>query len=113
MTERRVVITGLGPVTPIGIGVDAFWDGLRAARSVVRRVSRFDPATFRSHVAAEVDGFEATDYLDPRRAKRLDRCSHFTLAAARLGLADAGIDLSAEDPDRGGAMMGRDRKSTR
>ena len=106
MTERRVVITGLGPVTPIGIGVSAFWDGLRAARSVVRRVSRFDPEPFRSHVAAEVDDFDATDYLDARRAKRLDRCSHFTLAAARLALADAGIDLAAEDSDRVGAMMG-------
>ncbi|PYP42832.1 MAG: beta-ketoacyl-[acyl-carrier-protein] synthase II [Gemmatimonadetes bacterium] len=106
MTERRVVISGLGPVTPIGVGVSAFWDGLRAARSVVRRVTRFDPEPFRSHVAAEVEGFDPTDWLDPRRAKRLDRCSHFTLAAARLALADAGVDLAGEDPDRIGAMMG-------
>jgi len=106
MTERRVVITGVGPVTPIGIGVSAFWDGLRAARSVVRTVTRFDPAPFRSHLAAEVEGFEPTEWLDPRRAKRLDRCSHFTVAAARLALADAGIELAGEDRDRIGAMMG-------
>jgi 3-oxoacyl-[acyl-carrier-protein] synthase II len=106
MPERRVVITGIGPVTPIGIGKDAFWEGLRAARSAVRRVTRFDPSPFRSHVAAEVDGFDSSHWLDPRRAKRLDRCSLFSLAAARLALADAGIELDREDADRVGAMMG-------
>src|SRR5262249_27069918 len=106
MTERRVVITGIGPVTPIGIGVEPFWQGLRSARSVVRSLTRFDPSPFRSHVAAEVDGFDPTVYMDPKRAKRLDRCSQFTLAAARLALSDAGIDLAAEDRDRIGAMMG-------
>ena len=106
MPERRVVITGVGPVTPIGIGREPFWGGLRAARSAVRRVTRFDPAPFRSHVAAEVDGFDPQAWVDPRRAKRLDRCSLFSLAAARLALADAGIDLAGEDPDRVGAMMG-------
>jgi 3-oxoacyl-[acyl-carrier-protein] synthase II len=106
MAERRVVITGIGPVTPIGIGKDAFWEGLRAARSAVRRVTRFDPSPFRSHVAAEVDGFDPALWIDPRRAKRLDRCSLFSLAAARLALADAGIELDHEDPDRVGAMMG-------
>ena len=106
MRERRVVVTGIGPVTPIGTGVEPFWDGLRSARSVVRTLTRFDPSPFRSHVAAEVDGFDATTYMDPKRAKRLDRCSQFTLAAARLALADAGIDLPSENRDRIGAMMG-------
>lgn len=106
MTERRVVITGIGPVTPIGIGLEPFWQGLRSARSVVRRVTRFDPSPFRSHLAAEVDGFEPTSWMEPRRAKRLDRCSQFTLAAARLAITDAGIELGSEDPDRIGAMMG-------
>jgi 3-oxoacyl-[acyl-carrier-protein] synthase II len=106
MSERRVVITGIGPVTPIGIGVEPFWDGLRSARSVVHTVTRFDPTPFRSHVAAEVEGFDPAAYMDPRRAKRLDRCSHFSLAAARLAVADAGIELTREDPDRVGAMMG-------
>ncbi len=106
MSERRVVITGIGPVTPIGIGLEPFWDGLKAARSVVRRVTRFDPAPFKCHVAAEVDGFDPADWIEPRRAKRLDRCSQFTLAAARLALTDAGIELAVEDRDRIGAMMG-------
>ena len=106
MSERRVVISGLGPVTPIGTGVEPFWEGLRAARSVVRTLTRFDPSPFRCHVAAEVDGFDPGVYMEPRRAKRLDRCSQFTLAAARLALADAGIELAGEDRDRVGAMMG-------
>jgi len=106
VAERRVVISGVGPVTPIGTGREAFWSGLRAARSAVRRITRFDPTPFRSHVAAEVDDFDGSKWVDPRRAKRLDRCSLFSLAAARLALEDAGIDLAREDPDRVGAMMG-------
>lgn len=106
MTDRRVVISGIGPVTPIGTGVAAFWDGIRAERSVVRRLTRFDPAEFRSHLGGEVDGFDPTRWMEPRRARRLDRCSQFTLAAARLAIQDAGLDLPREDPDRVGAMMG-------
>jgi 3-oxoacyl-[acyl-carrier-protein] synthase II len=106
MADRRVVITGVGPVTPIGIGLDAFWCGLKSAKSVVRNITRFDSSPFRSHMAAEVDGFEPNDWIEPRRAKRLDRCSQFTLAAAKLAIADAGIELATEDPDRVGAMMG-------
>lgn len=106
MTERRVVVTGLGPITPIGSGVEPFWQGLRAARSAVRTVTRFDPSPFRTHIAAEVDGFVGSDWFDGRQAKRVDRCSQFTVAAARLALADAGLDLAAEPPDRCGAMMG-------
>ena len=104
--SRRVVITGIGPVTPTGIGREAFWEGLRARRSAVRTITRFDPSQFRTHVAGEVDDFDAADWVGPKRAKRMDRCSQFTMAAARLALADAGLDLSAEDPDRAGAMMG-------
>jgi len=106
MPERRVVVTGIGPVTPIGVGLDDFWNGLRGARSVVRRLTRFDPSPFRSQLAAEVDGFEPARWMEPRRAKRLDRCSQFTLAAARLAITDAGLELTSEDPDRIGAMMG-------
>ena len=68
--RRRVAITGIGCVTPLGIGVDALWNGLRAERSVVRGASRFDASIFRSQCAAEVDGFDAETYLDARRVKR-------------------------------------------
>lgn len=106
MPERRVVVTGLGLITPIGCGVEPFWEGLRAGRSAVGSVTRFDPAPFRTRVAAEVDGFVGSDWFDGRQAKRVDRCSQFTVAAARLALGDAGLDLSREEPDRCGAMMG-------
>ena len=107
MTEaRRVVITGIGTVTPIGTGVEGFWDGLRAKRSVVGTVTRFDPEPFRTKIAAEVRDFRPQDFLEERRVKRLDRCSQFTLAAARLALADSELDLAKEDRERIGAMMG-------
>ena len=106
MPDRRVVITGIGPLTPIGTGIDAFWTGLRAGRSAVRQLTRFDPSPFRSHVAAEVEGFDPAEWVGPKRAKRLDRCSQFALAAARLALTDSGIELDTEDLDRVGAMMG-------
>jgi len=106
VAERRVVVTGLGLITPIGTGLEPFWEGLRAARSVVRTVTRFDPTPFRTHMAAEVDGFVGSDWFDGRQAKRVDRCSQFTVGAARLALEDAGLDLGREDSDRCGAMMG-------
>src|SRR5882724_3448907 len=107
MTEpRRVVITGIGTITPIGTGVEAFWSGLRACRSAVGAVTRFDPEPFRTKVAAEVRDFRPQDFLEERRVKRLDRCSQFTLGAARLAIADAALDLAREDRERVGVMMG-------
>lgn len=88
-------ITGLGLVTPIGIGRDAFWGGLRAGRSPVKRIDRFDPTQFRSQVAAQVDDFQPTDYMSPKAARQTDRFSHFALAAGQLAMADAGLDPGA------------------
>ncbi|HET7023940.1 MAG TPA: beta-ketoacyl-ACP synthase II [Gemmatimonadales bacterium] len=103
---RRVVVTGIGTVTPIGTGAEPFWAGLRARRSAVGHITRFDPTPFRTRVAGEVPDFHPSDFVEERRVKRLDRCSQFTLAAARLAIADASLDLEREDPDRTGAMMG-------
>jgi len=90
MTSRRSVwITGLGLITPIGTGRDAFWAGVRAGRSPVRRIDRFDPAPFRSQVAAQVDDFDPLAHMDPKTARQLDRFSQFGLVAGRLALADA------------------------
>jgi 3-oxoacyl-[acyl-carrier-protein] synthase II len=103
---RRVVIAGIGAVTPIGLGVDGLWAGLRRRESAVRCITRFDPSVFRSRIAGEVADFFATDHIEERRARRLDRYSQFTVAATRMALADAELDLGREDPDRIGAMMG-------
>jgi 3-oxoacyl-[acyl-carrier-protein] synthase II len=104
--HRRVVITGIGAVTPIGLGVTGLWDGLRRSASAIRSISRFDPSPFKSHIAGEVDGFYPTDHIEERRARRLDRFSQFSIAATRMALADAALDLAVEDRDRVGAMMG-------
>ncbi|MDE3054424.1 MAG: beta-ketoacyl-[acyl-carrier-protein] synthase II, partial [Gemmatimonadota bacterium] len=107
MTERRrVVVTGIGPITPIGTGRDALWAGLRRQQSAVRTLTRFDPEPFRSRNAAEVDDFVPGDFIEQRRARRLDRFGHFAVAAARLAAADAELDLAREDRERVGAMMG-------
>jgi 3-oxoacyl-[acyl-carrier-protein] synthase II len=104
--RRRVAITGIGCVMPLGTGVEAMWSGLRAEQSVVRAGTRFDTSIFRSQCAAEVDGFDAEQYLDPRRVKRLDRFGQFSVVSSKLALEDAGLDLAREDRERVGAMMG-------
>ncbi len=91
--ERKVWITGLGLVTPIGTGLEPFWAGLHAGKSPVKRVDRFDPSAFRSQVAAQIDDFEPTDFMDARTARQTDRFSHFALAAGRLAIADARIEM--------------------
>ena len=103
---RSVVITGVGCVTPIGTGVEGLWEGLRARRSAVRRLTRFDPEPFSSRVAAEIDDFQPLDHMEKKRARRLDRFSQLAVASARLALADAELVPEHEDRDRIGAMMG-------
>jgi 3-oxoacyl-[acyl-carrier-protein] synthase II len=104
--RRRVVITGIGAITPIGITGDGLWRGIREQRSAVRSITRFDPSIFRSHNAAEVNDFVPTDHLEQKRVKRLDRFGQFSVVCARLALEDAGIDVAREDRDRIGSMMG-------
>ncbi len=107
--RRRVWITGLGPLTAIGIGRDAFMAGARAARSPVKRIDRFDPSPFRSQVAAQIDAFDPLDWMPPKTARQLDRFSQFGLVAGRLALDDAkmapGIAGAAEAP-RVGIYLG-------
>jgi 3-oxoacyl-[acyl-carrier-protein] synthase II len=104
--SRRVVITGVGAVTPIGTAADGLWSGLEARRSAVRTLTRFDPSPFRSKIAAEIPDFRPQDFLDAKRAKRLDRFSQLAVTSARLALRDAALDPAREDSDRVGAMMG-------
>ncbi len=103
---RRVVITGIGCVTPIGTGADGLWEGLRARKSAVRAITRFDPSPFRSRIAAEIPDFRPQDFLEVRRTRRLDRFSQLAVVAAGEALAAEGLALASEDRDRVGTMMG-------
>src|SRR5919112_920230 len=86
-----IVVTGIGAVTPIGNGAQGLWAGAMAGRSAVDRVTRFDPSPFATHIAAEVRDFDPGDYLEPKRARRLDRFSQFAVASAQMALLDAGL----------------------
>jgi 3-oxoacyl-[acyl-carrier-protein] synthase II len=107
--RRRIWITGMGLITAIGTGRDAFRAGLRAARSPVRAIDRFDPSPFRSHVAAQVDDFDPLAWMPPKTARQLDRFSQFGLVAGRLALDDAALtpgSNGAADPQRIGIYLG-------
>jgi 3-oxoacyl-[acyl-carrier-protein] synthase II len=105
-SSRRVVVTGLGAVASLGHEVEAFWAGLLAGRSGVDRVSLFDPTPYASQVGAEVRGWDVADHMDPKEARRNDRYTHFGFVAAKQACRDAGLEMSREDPDRVGVMIG-------
>ncbi len=103
--RRRIVITGIGAITPIGHGVDGLWNGVMNGESAVQRISRFDPTPFQSQIAAEVNDFRPEEFLEPRRVRRLDRFSQFSVAAALQAVADS--DLGIERfPERVGVNLG-------
>ncbi|MBM3315611.1 beta-ketoacyl-ACP synthase II, partial [candidate division WOR-3 bacterium] len=104
--RRRVVVTGLGAVTPIGNDVPGFWRGLLENHSGVGRIQAFDPAELSVQIAAEVKGFVADDRIDPKLARRADRFTQFALCAAAEAVKDSGLDFSSEDPTRAGALIG-------
>ncbi len=96
--KRRVVITGIGPITCIGTGVDAFWNALRAEKSGITRISSFDSSAFHAHCGGEIPGWNPDRFFPPHRLKRLDRYAQFAVASAQLALEDAGIEYSRESP---------------
>ena len=102
---RRVVVTGVGVVSPIGIGKEPFLEALLAGRSGIVHVSRFDTTEYPVKIAGEVRGFEASDFIDRKLAKRLDRYAQYGVAAATLALQDSGYPVS-EDPYEVGALIG-------
>ncbi|MDI2128995.1 beta-ketoacyl-[acyl-carrier-protein] synthase family protein [Yinghuangia seranimata] len=104
--KHRVAITGVGVVAPGGVGVPAFWDLLTAGRTATRGITFFDPAPFRSRIAAECDFDPAAHGITPERAQRADRYVQFALVAAAEAVQDRGLDLAAEDPWRVGVSLG-------
>ena len=100
MSNKRVVVTGIGPITPSGIGVQRFWDGLHSGRSPVAKVTRFDASPFRTTIAAQVHDFEPTDFMERQLSRRLDLFAQYAVAATRAALDDADLDTSTLDPGR-------------
>jgi len=105
--RRRAVITGIGPVTCIGTGREQFWQGMRAEKSGIRRVSSFDTEEFNAHCAGEIDDWIPENHFPPHRLKRLDRYAQFAVASARMALDDARLPYSPQSPqDRVGVSFG-------
>lgn len=104
--KRRIVITGMGVVTPIGIGKQAYWDALRNGRSGVGRVSFFDVTDYTCQIDAEVKGFQPEDYIDKKNVRRMDRFTQFAFAAADMAIRDAGLDKTKVDSERVGVIVG-------
>jgi 3-oxoacyl-[acyl-carrier-protein] synthase II len=96
----RALVTGLGAVTPYGVGVDRLWDGLTAGRSAVRAIQNIDASDLPVRIAGEVPDFRPVDHMDFKAAKRMDRFAQFAVAAAREAVANAGLDLTSLDPER-------------
>ena len=104
--SRRVVITGMGAVTPLGLNVDEFWNGLKEGRHGFGPITQFDASEYKCKVVGEVKGFVAKDYIDPKAARRMARFSQFAVAAAKEAVADAKLDMTAEDPYMVGTCVG-------
>ena len=103
---KRVVVTGLGAVTPVGHDVPAMWESLLAGRSGIGRIASFDPSNFDSQIAGEVRDFDPTAYVSPKELKRTERFVQFAVGAAKQAMANAGLTIATEDPFRVGVVIG-------
>ena len=106
MTKRRVVVTGLGMISPLGIGNDATWQALLAGRSGVAKITKFDASQFACQIAGEVKGFKAEDFIEKKEVKKSDTFIHYAIAAAQMAVDDAKLDHKAVDSDRFGVIIG-------
>lgn len=104
--KRRVVITGMGAVTPTGNNVDTFWNSCKEGKVGIDRITKFDTSDFKVKLAAEVKDFRAADHMDPKAARRMEPFAQYAVAASGEALEDAGINMEAEDPYRVGVIIG-------
>lgn len=104
--RTRVVVTGMGAITPIGNDVESFWNGLKNKQVGIGPITYFDTADYKCKLAAQVKDFNAKDYMDPKAARRMELFSQYAVAAARQALEQAGIDMTKEDPYRVGVSVG-------
>jgi len=106
LTKRRVVITGLGIVSPVGIGVDEAWANVTAGKSGITRITRFDASSFSSQIAGEVKGFDVTAYLPAKEARRMDTFIHYGMAAAMEAFKDSGLEVTEKNAEMIGVNIG-------
>lgn len=104
--SNRVVITGLGVVSPVGTGKEAFWDAMMSGKNGIDKITRFDAAEYKAQIAGEVKDFDPADYMDKKESKRIDRYAQFAMAAAKLAVEDAKLDLEQENLERIGTFVG-------
>lgn len=104
--SRRVVVTGMGAITPIGNNVEEFWNGLKNKTVGIGPITYFDTTDYKAKLAAEVKDFQAKDYMDPKAAKRMEPFCQFAVAASKEAIEDAGLDMQKEDPYRVGISIG-------
>ncbi|MGZ8867931.1 MAG: beta-ketoacyl-ACP synthase II [Thermoanaerobaculia bacterium] len=106
MTKRRVVVSGIGMISPLGVGNDANWQGLLEGRSGIGPITKFDASEYACRIAGEVKGFNAEDWIEKKEVKKSDTFIHYAIAAAQMAATDAGLDTSKEDGDRVGVIIG-------
>lgn len=106
MDKRRVVVTGLGLITPLGLGVETSWQNLVNGKSGIRRITSFDVSAFPTQIAGEVDNFNPEDYVELKEVKKMDRFIHFAVAAATLAMNDSGIKITNSNSERVGVLVG-------
>ena len=106
MSKRRVVVTGLGAVTPIGNSVQEFWEGIREGKTGIGPITRFDAEEYKVRLVAEVKDFDPKKYMEPKMVRRMAPFAQYAVAAAKEAFADAGLDMEKEDPFRAGVIIG-------
>ena len=104
--SKRVVVTGMGAITPIGLNVEDFWKNVKAGTLGFGEITKFDASEYKCHMAAEVKDFNAKEFMDPKAAKRMELFSQYAVAAAAEAIKDAGLDMEKEDPYRVGCAVG-------
>ncbi len=106
MSKRRVVVTGLGLITPMGTGVKKSWEALIAGKSGIGKITRFDASNIPVQIAGEVDDFEPLDYIHQKEIKKMDRFIHFAVGAATMAMEDSGLEITEDKAHRTGVMVG-------
>ena len=106
MSKRRVVVTGMGIISPLGLDLASNWDGICNGRSGISMVEGFDASTYPTRIAGEIRGFDITQWVNPKDAKKMDHFLHYGMAASLMAKADAGLEVTEANAERIGALIG-------